>query len=112
MDLAELGVALAEGHQAADGRWDDLASPNQHFHLALVALASSPRLDQQMALLLAEMRLVFHRMPGVREFHEPYLAHNARICELLEAGERGAAAEAVAAYLREAEQHLLAGYPD
>jgi hypothetical protein len=48
----------------------------------LVALAGSPRLDQQMALLLAEMRLVFHRMPGVREFHEPYLAHNARIWDL------------------------------
>ena len=47
----------------------------------------------------------------VREFHEPYLAHNARICELLEAGEREAAAEAVAGYLREAEEHLLRDYP-
>ena len=51
------------------------------------------------------------RRPGVREFHEPYLAHNARICELLEAGEREAAAEAVAEYLREAEEHLLRDYP-
>ncbi len=50
------------------------------------------------------------RRPG-REFHEPYLAHNARICELLEAGEREAAAEAVAEYLREAEEHLLRDYP-
>jgi DNA-binding GntR family transcriptional regulator len=104
--------AVDEGHQAAaDGRWDDLATANQHFHRALVALGGSPRLDQQMALLLAEMRLVFHRMPGVREFHEPYLAHNARICELLEAGEREAAAEVVAEYLRAAEEHLLRDYP-
>ena len=89
----DLEDAVEEGRAAAaQGRWDDLASANQHFHRALVALAGSPRLDQQMALLLAEMRLVFHGMPGVREFHEPYLGRNARICELLEAGKRIAAA--------------------
>ena len=110
--VAAVRRAVDEGHQAAaDGRWDDLATANQHFHRALVALGGSPRLDQQMALLLAEMRLVFHRMPGVREFHEPYLAHDARICELLEAGEREAAAEVVAEYLRAAEENLLRDYP-
>jgi DNA-binding GntR family transcriptional regulator len=104
--------AVDEGRAAvAAGRWDDLASANQHFHRALVALAGSARLDQQMDLLLAEMRLVFHAMPGVREFHEPYLDRNARICALLEAGDRAAAADAVADYLRAAEEHLLAGYP-
>src|SRR4029079_12295703 len=66
----------------------------------------------QMALLLAEMRLVFHGMSGVREFHEPYLAGNARIYELLESGDRAAAADAVVEYLGEAEEHLLAGYPE
>jgi DNA-binding GntR family transcriptional regulator len=109
--VAAVRAAVEEGRRAAaDDRWDDLASANQHFHRALVALAGSPRLDQQMALLLAEMRLVFHGMPGVREFHEPYLGRNAQICELLEAGERAAAAAAVADYLRVAEEHLLSGY--
>jgi DNA-binding GntR family transcriptional regulator len=75
-----------------------------------VALAGSPRLDQQMALLLAEMRLVFHRVVAVREFHEPYLARNGAICDLLEAGERDAAADAVTAYLAAAEAQLLAAY--
>ena len=111
--LAAVRHAVEEGRAAAaEDRWDDLASANQHFHRALVALAGSPRLDQQMALLLAEMRLVFHGMPGVREFHEPYLGSNARICELLEAGKRIPAADAVVEYLREAEEHLLADYPD
>ena len=111
--LAAVRDAVEEGRAAAaEGRWDDLASANQHFHRALVALAGSPRLDQQMALLLAEMRLVFHGMPGVREFHEPYLGRNARICDLLEAGKPIAAADAVVEYLREAEEHLLADYPD
>ena len=110
--VAAVRAAVEEGRSAAaDERWDDLASANQHFHRALVALAGSPRLDQQMALLLAEMRLVFHGMPGVQEFHEPYLGRNATICELLEAGRRDEAADAVDEYLRTAETHLLGGYP-
>ncbi len=110
--VAAVRRAVDEGRRAvADDRWHDLASANQHFHRALVALAGSPRLDQQMALLLAEMRLVFHGMPGVRDFHEPYLPRNAQICDLLEAGNRDAAADAVDAYLRAAEEHLLNGYP-
>lgn len=110
--VAAVRAAVDEGrHAAGDGRWDDLASANQHFHRALVALAGSPRLDQQMALLLAEMRLVFHLKPGVREFHEPYLGRNAHICDLLEAGNRAAAADAVADYLHAAEEHLLSSYP-
>ena len=94
---------------AADG-WVGVASANQHFHRALVALAGSARLDQQMALLLAEMRLVFHRMSGVREFHEPYLSRNDAICTLLEQGDRAGAADAVTDYLLAAEEQLLAAY--
>lgn len=111
VELAVVRAAVDEGRAAAaEDRWDDMASANQHFHRALVALAGSPRLDQQMSLLLAEMRLVFHQMPGVREFHEPYLTRNDRICELLEAGEREAAAVEVTEYLRAAERQLLAAY--
>ncbi|MHA6786006.1 GntR family transcriptional regulator [Pseudonocardia saturnea] len=104
-------AAVDEGMAAAAaGDWTGVASANQHFHRALVALAGSTRLDGQMALLLAEMRLVFHRMSGVREFHEPYLGRNDAICRLLEAGDRHAAADAVTAYLGAAEAQLLAAY--
>lgn len=109
--VAAARAAVDEGVAAAAAdRWTGVASANQHFHRALVALAGSARLDQQMALLLAEMRLVFHRMSGVREFHEPYLGRNDAICTLLEAGEREAAAAAVGRYLDEAETQLLAAY--
>jgi DNA-binding GntR family transcriptional regulator len=111
--VAAVRAAVDEGrHAAADARWDEVASANQHFHRALVALAGSPRLDQQMALLLAEMRLVFHGMGGVREFHELNLKRNAHICDLLEAGDRAAAADAVADYLHAAEKQLLGTYAD
>ena len=87
-----------------------MASANQHFHRALVALGGSPRLDQQMKLLLAEMRLVFHRMSEVRAFHEPYLDRNDAICVLLEAGDRAAAADEVRRYLADAESQILDAY--
>lgn len=110
--VAAVRAAVVEGRGAADGDdWVAVASANQHFHRALVALAGSPRLDQQMALLLAEMRLVFHRMSGVREFHEPYLSRNDVIAGLLEAGDRAVAATEITAYLRAAEEQLLAAYP-
>ena len=109
--VATVRAAVAEGQAAAaEDDWSAVASANQHFHRALAALAGSPRLDQQMALLLAEMRLIFHRMPGVREFFEPYIGRNDTICRLLEVGDRDAAAVEVEAYLGAAEQQLVAAY--
>ena len=109
--VTRVRAAVDEGRTAA-GRddWDAVASDNQHFHRALVGLGGSPRLDQQMKLLLAEMRLVFHRMSEVRAFHEPYLDRNDAICVLLEAGDRTAAAAEVRRYLADAESQILEAY--
>jgi DNA-binding GntR family transcriptional regulator len=63
-----------------------------------------------MDLLLAEMRLIFHRMPSIREFHDPYLAQNERIAALIESREMAAAARALTEYLAEAESQILAAY--
>jgi Transcriptional regulators len=109
--IAALRAAVTEGQKAvAAGDWPAVASANQHFHRALVALAGSPRLEQQMALLLAEMRLIFHRMPEVREFHEPFVGRNDRVCALIEQGDREAAEQELADYLDEAEAQLLEAY--
>lgn len=109
--VAAVRAAVEEGRAAADaGDWDAVASANQHFHRALVALAASPRLDAQMDLLLAEMRLFFHAMGGPEEFHRPYLGENIAIADLVEAGERDRAAERLAAYLLAAEQQLTARF--
>ena len=109
--VARVRAAVEEGRTAArKADWDGVASANQHFHRALVAMGGSPRLDQQMKLLLAEMRLVFHRMSEVREFHEPYLDRNDTICVLLEAGERATAADEVRRYLSDAESQILEAY--
>lgn len=107
--LAAVQAAVAEGREA-DARGDDdgVATANQHFHRAVVALAGSSRLDAQMDLLLAEMRLFFHQMAGRPHFHRPYLEQNAVIAAHLAAGRRAEAAEALAGYLADAEQELVA----
>ncbi|ALE76745.1 GntR family transcriptional regulator [Pseudonocardia sp. EC080610-09] len=109
--LTAVRVAYRGGRAAADaGDWAGVADANQHFHREIVALAGSPRLEREMGRLLAEMRLIFQRMPGVREFHEPYLARNGEIAELLLAGETERAADELARYLATARDQLLDAY--
>lgn len=103
-----LRAALDEARQAAaDGRWMDVGTANMRFHLAIAALAGSPRVGELMEHVLAELRLVFLVMPDPRRFHEPYIERNAEICRLLEAGEVDAAHDALVRYLDDAERELL-----
>ncbi len=108
-DVAPLRAAVVEGQVAAAvGDGDGVGSANQHFHRELVALAGSPRLDHQMSLLLAEMRLVFHQVGPSQEFHLPYLADNDAVCAYLEAGDPSGAADRLGDYLDRACTALLA----
>ena len=106
--LVALRAALDEARQcAADGRWMDVGTANMRFHLAIAALAGSPRVGELMEHVLAELRLVFLVMPDPRRFHEPYVERNAEICRLLEAGEVTEAHDALVRYLDDAERELL-----
>jgi len=104
--------ATVDEGQAAGSRedWEAVASANQHFHRAIVALAGSTRLDGQMELLLAEMRLFFHQMGRHEQFHRPYLDQNAIIARLLRGGQRREAADRLADYLRTAEKQLVTAF--
>lgn len=109
--LGAVRAAVEEGRRAERAEdWQALATANQHFHRAVVALAGSQRLDTQMDLLLAEMRLFFHQMDRPREFHVPYLAENAIIAELVRTGRRDEAADRLAGYLGAAEEQLVAAF--
>ncbi|MFY0406276.1 GntR family transcriptional regulator [Solicola sp. PLA-1-18] len=107
-DVTALALAVDEGRTAdAAGDVDGVASANQHFHRAVVALAGSARLDAQMDQLLAEMRLFFHQMSRPDQFHRPYLEQNSDIAELVLAGDRAAAADLLEGYLAGAEEELV-----
>lgn len=111
--LQPLRLAVEEGEAAArDERWADVGTANMRFHQAIAALAGSPRVDEAMRHVLAELRLVFHVMAAPKTFHEPYLKDNRRILGLLEAGDLDAAERALATYLDTAEAQLTAAYRD
>lgn len=100
-------IVRAARAAAAAGDVPAMAGANQDFHRTLVASAGSERLDALMEQVLAEMRLVFATMGADPRFHAPYVEENARILELLGAGENAKAADAMAGYLDRAEQQLL-----
>lgn len=109
--VAAVQRAVDEGEVAArEERWSDVGTANMHFHQALARLSDSPRVDEAMRHVLAELRLVFHVMAAPRTFHEPYLQDNRRILELLLAGDLDAAERALADYLDTAEAQLTEAY--
>lgn len=111
--VAAVVAAVVEGEAALARRaWQELGTANIRFHQALVALAGSPRTDEIMRGLLAELRLVFHVMADPKRFHEPYLARNRDIAQRLERGDGAGAAADLEAYLRDAEEQLVRAYAE
>ncbi|MFG2893540.1 GntR family transcriptional regulator [Streptomyces sp. NPDC048248] len=107
------GVAAAvEAGEAASATrsWQDLATANIRFHQAIVALADSPRTDELMRGVLAELRLVFHVMDDPRRFHAPYLTRNRQILEALQSGAVTEAEELLASYLEDSRSQLSGAY--
>jgi DNA-binding GntR family transcriptional regulator len=107
--IASVRAAVEEGRRAAAaGDSEGLGSANQHFHGALVAMASSERLNTIMSQVLAEMRLFFHKASVDGGFYQDYLEENEQICKALEAGNNELAAERLLAYLTRSEEHQTA----
>ena len=104
--------AAVEAGEDAAGRqaWRELGTADIHFHQALCTLAGSPRVDELMRGLLAELRLVFHVMADPQPFHEPYLARNREILTALQQGDGAEAERLLAGYLGDAERQLVAAY--
>ncbi len=109
--LVPVRAAVEEGESAASlDQWVEVGTANMHFHRAVAALAQSPRVEEAMGHLLAELRLVFHVMDAPRAFHQAYLPENRAILELLAAGDLAAAESAIATYLDAAEAQLIDAY--
>lgn len=90
--------------------WAGAATANMGFHMAIVELADSERLNSMFSHLLAELRLVFGLMQDPEVLHGPFTEINERILELIEAGEFRQAADALNDYLLQSERIVLAGY--
>jgi DNA-binding GntR family transcriptional regulator len=109
--VERVAAAVVEGEQAKKRLdWQGLGTANLHFHQALTALAGSPRVDELMRGILAELRLVFYVMADPRRFHEPYLATNREILGRIEIGDGPGAEQLLAAYLDKAQEQLVDAY--
>lgn len=95
---------------AAAGDWPGVGTGNMRFHEHLVGLADSTRIDQITGRLVAELRLIFHIIAQPQELHEPYIARNRAILELLEAGRYQQAADELHQYLLDSEERILAAF--
>ncbi|AUA15684.1 putative HTH-type transcriptional regulator YdfH [Streptomyces malaysiensis subsp. malaysiensis] len=104
-------TAVLAGERAArDRAWQDLSTANIRFHQAIVSLAGSPRADELMRAVLAELRLVFHVMADPRRFHAPYLVRNRQILEVLQSGDAVEAERLLASYLDDSQGQLADAY--
>jgi DNA-binding GntR family transcriptional regulator len=111
--LAAAAATIGAGEEALRRReWQDLGTANMRFHQELVALAGSPRLDEVMSGVVAELRLAFHVMADPQRLHEPYLARNRQILERLQGGDGPGAAEDLDVYMIDAEAHVAGGYAE
>ncbi|MBO8190979.1 GntR family transcriptional regulator [Streptomyces oryzae] len=109
--MSAMESAVAAGRRAAaEQRWRDLGTANMHFHQGLVELAESPRTDEMMRGVLAELRLVFQVMENPRRFHEPYLPRNEEILDALRRGDASGAERLLAVYLDDSRRQLAEEY--
>ncbi|HET6859651.1 MAG TPA: GntR family transcriptional regulator [Streptomyces sp.] len=109
--LEGLDSAVTDGERSARKReWKGVSTANIHFHRELVALAGSPRTDELMRSVLAELRLAFHLVADPRRLHEPYLVRNREILEVLRTGDRVGGERLLDAYLDDSRNQLVEVY--
>jgi len=90
--------------------WLGAGTANMAFHMAVVELADSERLNALFGSVLAELRLAFGLLKDPEFLHAPYVDMNVKILDLAEAGEFANAAAALNDYLVHSERIVLAVY--
>lgn len=110
-DTERMATAVAQAQDAVRTQdWRGLGTANMLFHQAITALAGSPRMDELMRGVLAELRLHFHSMNDPRRLHEPYLERNREILSVIETGDGPAAERLLHKYLDDSEHQLVEVY--
>nr|WP_054056179.1 GntR family transcriptional regulator [Alloactinosynnema sp. L-07] len=103
-----LQAAVERGEEAADGGlWTDVGTANIRFHQAIVGLVSSPRLDEVMRQVGAELRLGFHEMGDPQTLHEGYLKRNRDIVKKVNKNDLKGAEDLLRSYLDDAEHEMF-----
>jgi DNA-binding GntR family transcriptional regulator len=104
-DAVEMALKCRD---AAD--WQGVGTANMEFHMAIVELADSERLNVMFSHILAELRLAFGLLNDPEFLHAPYIENNVKILELFEAGKLAESAATLGDYLVHSERIVLAVY--
>ena len=109
ISLAALTRGVEEAERlAAAGDWREVGTVNLRFHEELVALLGSPRRSRFFHTLMTELRLGFCAIADFQALHEPYVAWNRRLLDLLAGGEQERALAELERYLDQAEEQIAA----
>ena len=92
------------------GDWLGVGTANMEFHMAIVELADSERLNNLFAHILVELRLAFGLLKDPEFLHAPYVDMNMKLLELIEAGKFAEGSAALNDYLVHSERIVLAVY--
>jgi DNA-binding GntR family transcriptional regulator len=106
--MREAVDAALRARQAGD--WLGVGTANMAFHMGIVQLADSERLNLLFAQVLAELRLAFGLLRDPEFLHAPYVDMNSSILDLTEAGDFAKASAALNEYLVHSERIVLAVY--
>lgn len=108
---ARMREAVETGMRSrAASDWLGVGTANMAFHMSIVQLADSERLNLMFAQVLAELRLAFGLLQDPEFLHAPYVDMNMKILELAEAGEFAKASNELGDYLVHSERIVLAAY--
>jgi len=103
--------AVDNAHACRDaGDWQGVGTANMDFHMALVEMADSERLNSFFSHLLVELRLAFGLLNDPEFLHAPYVSMNQRLMEMVEADQMAEASAALNDYLVHSERIVLAVY--
>lgn len=108
---AHMREAMEQATRARDaGDWVGVGTANMSFHMGIVELADSERLNLLFGQVLAELRLAFGLLSDPEFLHAPFVDMNRNILELTEASAFAKAAAALSDYLVHSERIVLAVY--
>lgn len=106
-EIIDTATAAAESSD-----WQQVGTCDITFHRKIMDACGSIHLSEMFEKLLAELRLAFLQLPDVQQLHQPYLARNRTLLELIEAGQEDAAVRELEDYLVTAERAVLSKLPD
>lgn len=110
-DFDRLAECIATAREAAlCANWDGVALANQGWHRAIASLSRSERTATWSMSLLAQLRLVFHRIED-KSFHAKYIDDNEAVLRHLQSGDRSGATTALMDYLSRARDDVLSRLP-